>query len=439
MKKILFVMIFVVLLSSAKSLICQFSIAEDKSSSFYFDAVCFKNMKETSDSLHGRVDVFVMTPFQTLNFEKVNDLFVANYEIMIEVYDSNKSKVLSEKISRDIAEKEYFVTQGGNASFDKVTRSFELMSGKYEFQLTLIDLLSRNTYKKSREINIVIFDKYSLSLSGILVVSSIEERNGKFIITPHLSDNIGILDKIFFAFFEIYNNDSIYDSIDVAYEIVNLDDNKEIFKEKVRVNSTEIVNRNFKKINIPDNLTKGTYRLRIIALKPSYSDIYTDDDYLAITERTFKYFKMSGGYSTEDIDLAIRYLRYVANQSDIEYIESATNLSEKQKRFETFWKALDPSPNTERNEAFDEYYSRIDYSNKTFKAYNEGWLTDMGMVYIIYGQPAYIDQSAQYSTRGNYIKWTYMNNREFWFVDNTGLGDYRFARNYPIMEKYKYR
>lgn len=432
-------MITIMLLFFTEVLFSQFSVNEEKSNSFFFDAVCFKYEKEQSDSLQGRVDVFVITPFQTLSFEKIDDLFAAKFEIMVEIYDSNSAKIISEKISRDITEKDYFVTQGGTASFDKVSRIYNLVAGKYEVQLTLIDLFSRNTYKKSKEINIINFNKYPISLSGILLLSSIEERNGKFVITPHLSDNIGVLDKGFFTFFEIYNNQSEYDSIFVAYEIVDIDNNKVLQKEKIKYSINEKLTRNFKKINFQENINKGTFRLRLIALKPTSSDNYTKDDYLAITERTFKYLKMSGNYSTDDIDKAIKFLRYVANQSDVEYMEAASNLSEKQKRFEEFWKNLDPTPNTERNEAFDEYYLRIDYTNKTFKSYNDGWLTDMGMVYIIYGPPSYIDQSAQYNTRGNYIKWTYMDNRIFWFVDSSGLGDYRFASNYSIMEKYKYK
>ncbi|NJN42406.1 MAG: GWxTD domain-containing protein [Flammeovirgaceae bacterium] len=33
------------------------------------------------------------------------------------------------------------------------------------------------------------------------------------------------------------------------------------------------------------------------------------------------------------------------------------------------------------------YYRRVEYVNKTFSSYKEGWKTDRGMVYLIYGQP----------------------------------------------------
>jgi GWxTD domain-containing protein len=114
------------------------------------------------------------------------------------------------------------------------------------------------------------------------------------------------------------------------------------------------------------------------------------------------------------------------------------NKADKQKRFEKYWKSLDPSPSTERNEAYDEYYSRIEYANKNFKSYTEGWLTDMGMVYIVFGPPNYTDQSNSYNGRTVYIKWTYLNNREYIFADETGLGDYRLRSGFSVTEKYRY-
>jgi GWxTD domain-containing protein len=415
----------------------QFSVSEDNTSSFYFDAICFRNPDKMNDSIDGRIDIFMLVPYQILSFEKNNDIFGAKFEVIFEVYDSTNSLVKSEKISKIIKEKDYFVTQGGNAGFKNITTHFFLNDGNYEVQTILKDLLSGNIYRKSRTITVIDFDKYRFALSGIMLISSIEERNEKYIITPHVSDNIGNLENGFFIFFEAYNN-SNYDTVAFAYVLYDPND-KEIKRSKKIIKSLDNITQQFyNKVDFPGNAEPGIYKIRLFALKHTGREDFTEDDYLAITERSLKNYKTISGYFMQDIDQAIKYLRYVANQSDIEYIEAGSDNAEKQKRFEEFWKTLDPSPSTERNEAFDEYYSRIDYANKNFKSYNEGWLTDMGRVYIIFGPPDYIDESNSYNGRTIYVKWTYLNNREFIFADETGLGDFRLTSSFGITEKYRY-
>lgn len=38
------------------------------------------------------------------------------------------------------------------------------------------------------------------------------------------------------------------------------------------------------------------------------------------------------------------------------------------------------------------YYDRIEYANRSFTSYKEGWKTDRGMIYVIFGKPDYINR-----------------------------------------------
>lgn len=55
-----------------------------------------------------------------------------------------------------------------------------------------------------------------------------------------------------------------------------------------------------------------------------------------------------------------------------------------------FWNLRDPSPGTQQNEFREEHLKRFNYANKYFKhgSPREGWRTDMGMIFIILGEPA---------------------------------------------------
>jgi GWxTD domain-containing protein len=57
---------------------------------------------------------------------------------------------------------------------------------------------------------------------------------------------------------------------------------------------------------------------------------------------------------------------------------------------EAFWKQRDPTSGTPENEFKAEHIQRFDHANRYFRrgATREGWMTDMGRIYIILGPPA---------------------------------------------------
>jgi GWxTD domain-containing protein len=142
-----------------------------------------------------------------------------------------------------------------------------------------------------------------------------------------------------------------------------------------------------------------------------------------------------------DFDKAIRQLRYVATQREIDTIAAGGTSDERRSRFETFWRKLDPTPGTMQNEAFEEYFLRIDYANKNFRSYNEGWLTDMGSVYIVLGPPSMIESPTTTTMdMRSYRIWTYRNtNRRFIFIDEFGNGDFRLSPSTPFSPLEKFR
>src|ERR1700687_5741687 len=121
---------------------------------------------------------------------------------------------------------------------------------------------------------------------------------------------------------------------------------------------------------------------------------------------------------------------------------------ERENFIDTFWRNRDPSPDTEENEYKDAYYERIAYANEHFASGKPGWLTDRGRIYIRWGKP---DSVESYPAGGTYNreasegggsttvypfeKWFYRylpnvrNGAEIEFVDPTGTGEYRLARN----------
>lgn len=133
-----------------------------------------------------------------------------------------------------------------------------------------------------------------------------------------------------------------------------------------------------------------------------------------------------------DLDLAVRQMRYLRMTNFIqagEYQKMLNASGQEQKElFQAFWKQNDPSPGTPANELMNEYFHRIELSNQQFSGFLNGWESDRGMIYTIFGEPDDVEQHTFDLSTKPYIIWYYHNlNRQFVFMDYTGFGDYQLT------------
>ena len=84
------------------------------------------------------------------------------------------------------------------------------------------------------------------------------------------------------------------------------------------------------------------------------------------------------------IDDLIESLVYLAAEE--EYSKMSTSFTKKE-LFDEFWLNNTKSEDKARR-AIKEYYKRVKNANLLFTTYKEGWKTDMGMIYIVFGPPA---------------------------------------------------
>ena len=131
--------------------------------------------------------------------------------------------------------------------------------------------------------------------------------------------------------------------------------------------------------------------------------------------------------SVVQLDLAIRQLRPIATAEEMRRMQE-TPPFRREEAFREFWRRRDPTPNTEQNELMDEYYLRVEYANENFSTNRDGWETDRGRIYILYGEPTDIERHPFEINSKPYEVWYYDHlNRRFVFVDYTGFGDYELT------------
>lgn len=90
-------------------------------------------------------------------------------------------------------------------------------------------------------------------------------------------------------------------------------------------------------------------------------------------------------------------LRYLTSKNEFEEITSQDN---KKAAVDKFWLDLAGSPSRAR-QLLKTFYNRVQDVNIYFSSYVEGWKTDRGLIYIIYGPPASVYKTHDFET------WTY--------------------------------
>lgn len=84
-------------------------------------------------------------------------------------------------------------------------------------------------------------------------------------------------------------------------------------------------------------------------------------------------------------------LRYLTNKKEFEEMKSS--LSQKT-MVDNFWLTHGGNEEKTRN-LIKKYYGRVREANKYFSSYTEGWRTDRGMIYILFGSPGTVNKSGE--------------------------------------------
>lgn len=377
---------------------------------FFYDAYNFKS----TEPGRTRVDFFVEVPYEIIQFVKSGSSFTASYMVTISFYDEKKEKLMTEKSWSETVSTTNFDETTSKHNYYLSARSFDLEPREYFVRCEIED--------KDSKKNIVREDKFTVrdlntpvAISDIMLIDRQVVVNGNSKFIPNISRNVAEQKEGLKFFYEIYSDTS--KSINVEYEISDRKDNN-IYKEnesKTLVKGSNPVNNTLKN----KELSMGQYRLAV-HLK--------SDDGKDLTEASKGFYSRWVGLpsTVNDIDKAVEQMVYIAKGDELDHIKKASSQEEKMSRFIDYWKKKDPTPNTESNEVFNEYYRRISFSNEHFKHYQEGWRTDMGMVYVTLGPPSNIERHPFEYDSKPFEVWDYYDiNKRFIFVDQTGFGDYR--------------
>lgn len=365
---------------------------------------------------NSRFNLFIEIAYDELQFIKTDSGYLAEYEVTVAINDPDGEQVAGKNWSEKILIKDDYERTNSREERSITDANFHVPPGKYGFIISLMDKDTKKVRTLKMSVVAKDFKKQPLEVSDITMVSYLTiDSLGIKSIRPLIAHDIHEDLKLINAYYEIYSREEVR-CFTVKYKILN-------FKRK------EIISTN---LEVPKtgNRTMTYFPIEIATIPAGKYQLILEVNAGKETVTVAKIFVLRWRdlpATILDLDTAIEQLRYIANNVELKSLRKA-HADKKLELFQSFWVKRDPTPGTTMNEHMEEYYRRISYANDFFSGFREGWKSDMGMVFIIFGEPNDVERHPFESGSKPYQIWYYYEiNRNFVFIDETGFGDYRLA------------
>ncbi len=337
--------------------------------------------------------------------------------------------------------------------------------GDYYLTVGINDVNSGVNGRIKKRISIPDFSGDGIKLSQIELAytlnpdtSNVPSAKDGTLVIPNASRVVIPEENFLFFYAELHNMAYSPDTIGkFRVDVKVLDDAGNLYrnfysKTFTKPGSTAVISNGINPYPLPD----GFYKLQITA-----TDLETRDE----VSRTKRFrVKHSGYYAVnplvrklyskhpeaerikdeKDAKLVRKEILYIASPEELK-IYGELNIEGKNNFMKKFWRDRDPDTTNGYNEFEVQHYARLDFANKAFasRSYSEGWATDMGRVFILYGPPSQRETHPLEIDTRPYEVWYYYNipdqpgERIFVFVDFQGQGDYRLFHSNVKGEKYE--
>ncbi|TVQ65858.1 MAG: GWxTD domain-containing protein [Balneolaceae bacterium] len=374
--------------------------------SFFFFRDGYPEMRMSSIGLLSETDealISVTTDvvLGSLIYSSVDDVRTARISIEIRVLERQGD--FSRTVKHTFSVESDF--EGGFLSQDVFTHdeTIEVTPGQFDVQVTVVDLSSGKAI--SRESEAVIPDpanpEISLTTVRLLAKGKGESDLPFFPITTYTVSSE--LDSLQFIF-QVTNNDmdepleirsrllrfeadstaarpmnfNNYSPSTLAYQGVNMRNPETVDQVTRRLDQPGSVLIEFKYGMLP----RGNYRFEVETRGGDTEELYKARDF-AIKSENYPAI-----VNTRELARPLIYLMDRRDHEEMMAIEDDELLKE---AIDRFWLSNVGSANQARA-VINLYYERVEQANKQFTNFKEGWKTDPGMMYILFGPPWYVDR-----------------------------------------------
>jgi len=400
---------------------------------FYLDAASFQGAESLT-----RVEAYVLMDAKQLQFVRDGDRHVSHVDLTLALTDSSGEKVSERSWSRNVGVSSLRELREASAPFRDVGIA-HVSPGRYRVTLEVEDVYGDKRGTAHSRATAADYSGASLVASDLVVASEMQPSaskgrfsRGGWDVIPNATRRC-LLGAPLRVYSELYNLSEAgpdargfvmgYSLTDTAGVAVSAQEAKRFRKPGQSCVKPDSLST--------EGIPAGTYYVQVEAFD-------LDSRQHAKSRRMIWLVALGGERQlTQDERDQLRYyadIRYIASDSDLRVFEGLQEGSEERMGFlRSFWKRLDPTPETPTNERVIEHMRRLRFAENNFSGRpgKRGSDTAKGRVYVKYGPP----DDREYRTSIESAKpveiWTY-ERYEFIFRDSQGLGVYELVHaTYP--------
>jgi len=328
-----------------------------------------------SSSIHPDITVYNTSDTSSLIVERVytkellfnnansENILLARLKVICNVYDINDKYNLVDSLTTT-----YKFDKNSNILYHTLEIPFNSVIGNDY----ILEIITSDLNRKSHQYTFRRIDR-TKEVSP-LDFAFFNKLNGEVLLKPFIKDN---------REFGIKTYKKNYDSLYVHFFTNDFEVSKPPYLNDTLVENVETSDTTWTcyldSINYENFNNEGIY-------------YFTEDKNLDLN-RGFPLFNFGKGFplvqTPSDLAKPIVYLDSLDLIPDIDSTEKLTKLA-----VDNYW--LDKANNMDKSrELLKIYYNRVMFANMYFTSYKEGWQTDRGMIYIIYGLPDYLFKSGK--------------------------------------------
>ncbi len=334
-------------------------------------------------------------------FKNINNERIA--EVLLEIRVINKETGALYNYSETINVTDNEELRASGLDSFQIQKNFQVDPGFYEVYATVTDNNSQKDISIKTETSIPDPANPSVNLTSILLLTKDAESAADGYYPTTTYDVPAKMDSLRFEF-QATNNDS-KDPLMIRAKLIRFATDT-LPAQSMSYNNYSIGSLRYKGIDYRDeeeiatttrrltqpgsvyiqftypNLERGNYRFEVVTENSGGEDIYQARDF---SIKSNNYPVLS---NVKELAAPLSYLMNDKEYRELMSIEDARKLKQEVDRF---WLENIGNPNIAK-QVIQKYYDRVEQANKLFSSYKEGWKTDMGMIYILFGQPWYVDE-----------------------------------------------
>lgn len=423
------------------------SLFSQKKISFEFDYAAFRY-----DSTTKYLEMYYSIQQASLAAVKSDSQYVVEALISLTFVDSASGKVVQQKDWKVKNEVRDSLELSNNINLIGVV-GFSFVPGSYILTVAASDVNNpENKVSLKEKLNLRPLPNKVFSISDIQLASRIiqDSENKESVFYKNTLEIIPVPNLLFgenqpvvYYYSELYNLKSASGDVGLHAFVYNASGNVVFTKKKTFSNKTES-RVEVSTVNI-SKMPTGAYTLVLVVVDSTASNkVFSSKKFFvynpAIADTSFKPMGNSDFmasqfaiFSIEECNLLFAKSKYLANRSEVEQFAKVSSVEGKREFLYKFWKGRDEVTETPENETFMKYFARVEQANQKYSAMKkEGWKTDRGRVFLLYGEPSEVERYPNQLDSKPYEIWQYHNLEGgviFVFADLTGFSDYQLINS----------